>query len=115
MHKLSQCNDNLKGIEMALNIKNLIKQYELIASSHTGEQLSQTVSKDLGEFYVKVLTVSGSKTDAEASVGFMRDEKVIFTMPVKMSVDVSEQSPNFIKQVYLHLKTLPEFADATDV
>jgi hypothetical protein len=27
---------------------------------------------------------------------------------------VEENSPNFIRQAYLHLKTLPDFADSID-
>jgi hypothetical protein len=61
--------------------------------------------------YVKVATVAGSKDNLAASVlfsgsGFSFEKSFTFTPDL--------DGGNFIKQAYLHLKTLSEFADATD-
>ena len=45
--------------------------------------------------------------------------KVSFTKDIKLaersySFSANLDGPNFIKQAYLYLKTLPEFSDATD-
>jgi hypothetical protein len=61
--------------------------------------------------YVKVLTVAGSKTDLTALILFLTDN-LSFEKSFTFVPDLD--GPNFIKQAYLHLKTLPEFADAVD-
>jgi hypothetical protein len=64
--------------------------------------------------YIKVEKIAGGKELLEVAVGYyttaggiqIKEEKFFFA-PLLSSV-------NFIKQAYLHLKTLPEFADAID-
>jgi hypothetical protein len=63
--------------------------------------------------YVKVNSVSGNKNQVIASVHFAGDS-VQFTKQYQVPVSVEAGSPNFIEQVYKHLKTLPEFAGAED-
>jgi hypothetical protein len=62
--------------------------------------------------YIKVEAVSGGKESAVASVLFQSDTAV-FTQTYEFVPDMD--GPNFIKQAYEHLKTLPEFSSAEDV
>ena len=66
--------------------------------------------------YVKVETVSGGKQNLLVSVGFYNDKSLPI---IKAKTKTYEFAPsmdggNFVKQAYDHLKTLPEFAGATD-
>ena len=63
--------------------------------------------------YIKVNQVSGNKNEVIANVHFIGDlAQFIKQYQVPMSVETG--APNFIQQVYQHLKTLPEFAGAED-
>ena len=61
--------------------------------------------------YIKVESIQGSKKNIKIDVSFTHDktqfQKTYLFQP-------SLDGPNFIKQAYLYLKTLPEFSDATD-
>jgi hypothetical protein len=63
--------------------------------------------------YVKVLSISGNKTQVIANVHFAGDVAQ-FTNQYQVPVSVENGAPNFIEQVYKHLKTLPEFDGAED-
>jgi hypothetical protein len=63
--------------------------------------------------YVKVISVSGNKSEVTANLHFAGDVAQ-FTQQYQVPVSVEAGSPNFIEQVYKHLKTLPEFAGAED-
>lgn len=63
--------------------------------------------------YVKVTSITGDKTQVIASVHFSGDAAK-FVKQYQAPVSVENGSPNFIEQVYKHLKTLPEFAGAED-
>lgn len=63
--------------------------------------------------YVKVASVNGNKTQVTASVQFAGDVAQ-FTKQYQVPVSVEVGAPNFIEQVYKHLKTLPEFIGAED-
>ena len=63
--------------------------------------------------YVKVVSINGDKNQISASVHFAGDTAQ-FMKHYKVPVSIDNSAPNFIKQVYEHLKTLPEFAGATD-
>ncbi len=63
--------------------------------------------------YIKVVEITSTKEQAVAKVVFSND-KVKFEKPYVVIVSVSDGSKNFIAQAYEHLKTLPEFAGATD-
>ena len=63
--------------------------------------------------YVKVNSVSGNKNQITASVHFVGDVAK-FTKQYQVPVSVEAGAPNFIEQVYKHLKMLPEFAGAED-
>jgi hypothetical protein len=63
--------------------------------------------------YVKVMSITGDKNQLVASVHFSGDVAQ-FTKQYQVPVSVEAGSPNFIEQVYKHLKTLPEFDGAED-
>jgi hypothetical protein len=60
-----------------------------------------------------VKSMSGSKIEMVAEVLY-KAENVSFIRSYLIPLSVSDESANFIRQAYLHLKTLPEFASATD-
>jgi predicted ATPase len=63
--------------------------------------------------YIKVISVQGTKESVTAQVEFKNNNQKIvknYTVPVS----VADGSTNFIAQAYVHLKTLEEFAGATD-
>jgi hypothetical protein len=63
--------------------------------------------------YCKITNLSGDKANGRATVEFAGDNyKMNKTFAVQFSVE--DGAPNFIKQAYLQLKALPEWADATD-
>lgn len=63
--------------------------------------------------YVKVESIIGSKNEVQAKVSFT-GENQHFIKTYQVPVTVEHGAPNFIKQIYMHLKTLPEFENAVD-
>jgi hypothetical protein len=63
--------------------------------------------------YIKVVSVNGSKDQVIANVNFKGDVQH-FNKQYQVPVSVEFGSANFIKQVYQHLKTLPDFEGAED-
>lgn len=63
--------------------------------------------------YIKVVSIGGDKSQIIANVQFTGDSAQ-FTKQYNVPVSVNSEAKNFIAQVYEHLKTLPEFAGATD-
>ncbi len=63
--------------------------------------------------YVKVDSVYGDKTQLTANVSFKGDAQS-FNKQYQIPASVATGATNFIAQAYNHLKTLPEFAGATD-
>lgn len=61
----------------------------------------------------RVISVTGSKTNLNVNVLFSGDE-MAFERAYSFEPSVLDGSPNFIKQAYLFLKTLPEFTGAED-
>ena len=63
--------------------------------------------------YCKIININGSKESGLVTVECKSENYSVNNQySVKFSVENSE--PNFFKQAYEHLKTLPEWADATD-
>ena len=63
--------------------------------------------------YCKIVNINADKQSANVLLECSDENyKMIKQYTVPLSVDSG--SANFIKQAYLHLKTLPEWADATD-
>ena len=60
-----------------------------------------------------VRSMNGTKTEMIADVLY-KTNSVSFVRSYLIPLSVLDGSPNFIRQAYLHLKTLPEFANATD-
>lgn len=63
--------------------------------------------------YCKVAQITANKAEGRVVVqstadGYNANKQ--YTVPLS----VEDGAPNFIKQAYLHLKTLPDFKDATD-
>lgn len=66
----------------------------------------------LSEVFIKVKAINGNQGGMEISVSLLFNEKEIETKYFNFIPDLG--GDNFIKQAYLYLKTLPEFADAID-
>jgi hypothetical protein len=65
--------------------------------------------------YCKVTSLRGGKEGIEATLEARHvtsEGELVDAWGVQFVPDLD--GPNFIRQAYLHLKTLPEFADATD-
>jgi hypothetical protein len=63
--------------------------------------------------YCKIVKLNADKENALVFVE-CTDEKHSISKTFSIPVSVADDAPNFIKQAYLHLKTLPEWQDATD-
>ena len=63
--------------------------------------------------HIKVQHVSGDKNSLTANVAFTGDN-IQFNKSYVFATSVEENSPNFIKQAYIYLKTLPEFENSED-
>jgi hypothetical protein len=68
----------------------------------------------LPDMYVRVSSVSGTKSLVSMSVTLSADAQAISVHSMGFTFVPDLAGPNFIAQAYLHLKTLPEFAGATD-
>lgn len=66
--------------------------------------------------YVLVSSVTATKEKGIATVIFYNLDKsiVLDSQQYAFDVSVEENAKNFIKQAYVYLKTLPEFAGAKD-
>ena len=62
---------------------------------------------------IRVVEVVGNKTKVNARVNFT-DEAIKFDKTYTVPVSVEDGAPNFIRQAYLYLKTLPEFDNCED-
>jgi len=96
---------------MALQ-KNIVIEGKVVVQTAMGNIEEGTRSISLPT-YIKVSSVNGTKTEISALVSFTSGDKNLFKQyQIPMSVEAG--SVNFIAQAYNHLKTLPEFAGATD-
>lgn len=66
------------------------------------------------ECYIKVMTVSGNKNSISCCINFQKDKDGQFLDSQSFTFTPSMSGGNFIAQAYEHLKTLSEFAGATD-
>lgn len=73
-----------------------------------GEQIS------FDETYIKVEDVGGTKENVAATAHIYKAKGGPFLFLFRTNFTPSMEGGNFIKQAYEHLKTLPEFAGATD-
>ena len=80
----------------------------VVLQTNFGEQST------IPDCYIKVSTVSANKKQINASVLFMKEPngKILKVEGFEFSSNLD--GPNFIKQAYEYLKTLPEFVDSID-
>ena len=64
------------------------------------------------ETYIKVESTLGNKNEQQIFVSFTKNNSLLNSKQYLFTPNMD--GDNFIKQAYLHLKTLPEFADAVD-
>ena len=64
--------------------------------------------------YIKVESVAGDKANIKAAVTFKDEATGEYLMRKDYNLAPNMDSGNFIAQAYAYLKTLPEFANATD-
>ncbi len=64
------------------------------------------------EAYIKVESTLGNKNEQQIVVSFTKNNALLNSKQYLFNPNMD--GDNFIKQAYLHLKTLPEFSDATD-
>lgn len=88
---------------MALN-----KTYQKTETGFSGSLTCQNA-------YCRVENIFGSKEQISFDVCVYSGNNLIATDRYKFEPSLDDGSFNFIKQAYLYLKTLPEFANATDV
>lgn len=76
---------------------------------------------EIPQSYIRVENVGGGKSGAVIEVFYyLSQEKTDGFAPLERKYynfvpSVEDNSPNFIKQGYEYLKTLPEFSQATDI
>ena len=95
---------------MALQ-KTFTENVDLITVAEEYGQLSKTNTLTKIDCYVKVNQVNGTKNSVVAEVIFFVEN---VSKIKNYSFTPNMNGENFIKQAYLHLKTLPEFAGAQD-
>ena len=96
---------------MALS-KNIEAEGVVVVKTQLGD-IQKGTEKITFSAYVKVEAISGNKSEIYATVNFSGDT-FEFKKQYEVPVSVEANSPNFIAQAYMHLKTLPEFAGAVD-
>jgi hypothetical protein len=65
--------------------------------------------------YIKVVSIEGGKSACTATcLCADSDHGITFLRMYEFVPSLEDGAPNFIAQAYLHLKSLPEFAGATD-
>jgi len=83
----------------------------LYARTQFGEVPLDAQQITISDVYIKVGSVVVDKDSIMAKVSFTKDIKLTersYSFPADLD------GPNFIKQAYEYLKTLPEFANAID-
>jgi len=95
---------------MALNLRQTFSGMATINTEYGSAPIGQQDYSDL--FYVKVESIRGDKNQQTAEVSFNLNNIKFVARQYSFLIDL--EGPNFIQQAYLHLKSLPEFADAID-
>ena len=76
-------------------------------------QISIGQQKTAFTAYCKIINVNANKENGRIIVECKSDNYSVSEQYV-IPFSVEDGAPNFVKQAYLQLKTLPEWADATD-
>jgi PKD repeat protein len=72
---------------------------------------TESVLKDV---YIKISRIEGDKSAMTAEISLLPNGGGEPYQVKRVSFTPQLNENNFIKQAYLHIKTLPEFSDATD-
>lgn len=80
----------------------------LVLTDNFGEDVA------IANAYIKVLHTMATKSVCSVMYAIMRSPDGPSLQQESVSFAVDLDGPNPIKQAYLYLKTLPEFADAVD-
>jgi hypothetical protein len=76
-------------------------------------QVSLGQQKTAFSAYCKITNINTNLSNANITLECSGENyKILNQYPVVFSVE--DDAPNFVRQAYLHLKTLPEFSGATD-
>jgi len=72
------------------------------------------IEVEIPNVYIKIQSVDCSKENTTYTISFNKEKDgvVLYNKYGNLDYDLNGENP--IKQAYLHLKTLPEFADAVD-
>lgn len=70
------------------------------------------IEVEIPNVYIKIETLDLNKISGKANLSYKNQENLIRYNQIQFGYDINGENP--IKQAYLHLKTLPEFADAVD-
>ena len=70
------------------------------------------IEVEIPNVYIKIETLDLNKISGKANLSYKNQENLIRYNQIQFAYDINGENP--IKQAYLHLKTLPEFADAVD-
>lgn len=98
---------------MALSKDFLVKGYFKFEHSDGSTITNQDATLTIDNCYITVSSISGDKELVKISI-LCRGTDVSVIRYYQFQPSVEDGSVNFIKQAYEYLKTLPEFADATD-
>lgn len=98
--------------------KNILIKVEYMTSLNVSVGKVITQPLHIERAYIKVLQISGDKSNVHFEVGVYETEdknNLVFTKNYNFIPSVQPGSENFIQQAYEYLKTLPEYADAIDI
>lgn len=102
---------------MALTKTEIIPAGIDVAALYEGfETCVKTTETIVENVYIKIIGLQGTKEKVSFSLGIYsaKDGKLLCSRHYQFVPSVADDSDNFIAQGYDYLKTLPEFADATD-
>jgi hypothetical protein len=91
----------------------LRKTGEAVVSFEGTTSKLDNFTQDFGNVYIKVESVSASKSKGAAMVSFTSDSGR-FDKGYEIEVSVADGADNFIKQAYASLKKHPDFIAAED-
>jgi hypothetical protein len=70
------------------------------------------VEVEIPNVYIKIETLDLNKISGKANLSYKSNSNLIKYNQVQFEYNINGDNP--IKQAYLHIKSLPEFADAVD-
>ena len=76
-------------------------------------QVSLGPQKTAFTAYCKITNINGDKTAGNVTLE-CKDDNYLILKQFEVPFSVEENAPNFVKQAYLHIKSLPDWKDAVD-